>query len=195
MKKFSVALVAMATILVFAPAARADTVTFYTLGATGAGNASFTLDLNVVGGTVTSASGSVTFYPNTGGSLSETVTGLVSGSTITGGTLNGAVGTSTAGGYDQLLSLLFPYADTKGLALTLSNGDDLQIWINSIYPDYVYAEDETSNGVGKPFTVATYADDSTSLNIAPEPSTLIMFGTGLLGLAGLLRFKFAKKSI
>jgi hypothetical protein len=30
---------------------------------------------------------------------------------------------------------------------------------------------------------------------APEPGTLIMFGSGLLGLAGLLRFKFARKSI
>jgi len=194
MKKFSVALVAMATILAVAPAARADTVNFYTLGATGAGNASFSLDLNVVGGTVTSASGSVTFYPNTGGSLTEAITGLVSGNTITGGTLNGAAGTETAGGYDQLLSLIFPYADTKGLALTLANGDDLQIWIDSNYPTFVYAEDETYNA-GRPPTVATYADDSTSLNIAPEPGTLIMFGTGLLGLAGLLRFKFARKSM
>jgi hypothetical protein len=30
--------------------------------------------------------------------------------------------------------------------------------------------------------------------LAPEPGTLTLFGTGLLGLAGMLRFKFARKS-
>jgi len=39
----------------------------------------------------------------------------------------------------------------------------------------------------------TFSVNSTGI-AAPEPSSLLLFGSGLLGIAGMLRFKFAKKS-
>lgn len=43
------------------------------------------------------------------------------------------------------------------------------------------------------FTVYSRHDGSMSFDVVPEPSTLLLFGTGLLGLAGLGRRKFFKK--
>jgi hypothetical protein len=216
MKKLSIALFVLIAALIISPVALADTVNLYTVGDNGAGNASMSLYLTVASGVVTGASGTITF----GGHLTETVNGLVSTGTSSSylpypntsgltydeayGNHNLGPGTTYAGGYDQKISGIAPFVDTYGLALTLTPlagntyGDEVQIWaythLNVLdqLVTLIYVEEESVNNSGS-YTVSTYQDAPSSF-FTPEPGTLTLFGTGLLGLAGILRFKFGKKT-
>jgi hypothetical protein len=197
MKKLSVALVTLATALIIAPSAFADTIGFNSVGATGSKSASISLSLNVnASGVVQSVNyGSITFNPGTASPTTETITGLLTGPTILFNSSSSDFGNN--GTYDQMLSTTFPFLDSLGLAFTLSNGDELQIWVYPLpgndgnNPVYLRMADETSSNGGN---VDTYSDPIGEIVLSPEPGSLVLFGTGLLGLAGMLRFKFTKKS-
>jgi hypothetical protein len=69
---------------------------------------------------------------------------------------------------------------------------------NTQYGTTAYSDPLTSTGlfwVEEDFQDHTDTSEFTnSVHLAPEPSSLLMFGTGLLGMAGLLRSKFARSS-
>lgn len=200
--RFSIALLAFATSLILAPAAHANSIGFLgldVLNGVGGGSVDFNLQFTVNAGVVQAVQyGVVTFSSapaNTGAAIHETVTGLVTGPTFQTIANNPppqsntplVPGTTAPGSYDDTISIIAPFLDRYGLALTLSSGDELQIWD---YNGNVRVSIEDAEG-----DQDTYHDSDTLLKeYGPEPSSLILFGTGLLGLAGMLRYKLKKSS-
>jgi hypothetical protein len=213
MKKISVVLVGLAVALAAAPAAFATTIGFNVngVGTGGAGTASAYFD--ITGTMLTSGAnagdvqitglsdGWVVF---SGPSGAQTITGLASGTLYTGATYTppGSIGAGTTNASGDFDDLIIPDGaggwklDSFGLAFTLANGDDLQVYFAAPFgqPTNIKAviADTTPQDAA-----STYLTSASNMQIteAPEPGTLTMFGMGLLGLAGLLRFKFARKSI
>ena len=185
MKTLTAAAFVLATALVIAPAARANSINFSTVGATGSQQAALSPSFIVSGGVVTAATGTVTFSPNTPGAVTETITGLATGETFA--QQFSESGTGNNGSYDQEVSLTSPYLDNQGLALTLADGDELQIWVfPATGSPILRVADEDDLG-----DYDSYHEPISELQVfTPEPSTLFLFGTGLLGLAGLVRRKF-----
>jgi hypothetical protein len=87
---------------------------------------------------------------------------------------------------------------------TLSNGDSAYALLNWTGPFVVFGANRAYFGIidSVPFTSVTFTPnnsgdgiffDSMSYGLAsttPEPGTMVMFGSGVLGLAGVLRRKF-----
>jgi hypothetical protein len=185
MKKFSVALIALAIVLAIAPVAKADSINLATVGAVGSGAASFDLNFSLSGGVVQTASGYVTFNPGAG-STTVAITGLVTG--VSFAQQYGLSNPGNTGGYDQQLSLTFPYLDSLGLALTLAGGDQLKIWVYPTSGDTATLRVQDVDPAGDQ---NTYHESATDLiTYTPEPGSLVLFGTGLIGFAGLLRRKY-----
>jgi hypothetical protein len=126
---------------------------------------------------------------NASGSVTAT---LVSGDeylvdTLTG-TQNGEAMTLLApGGYagnDNDFFTSAPFLDSAGVSFSLPGGTDYNVYFGgTIYYECNSVDDgacETDAGI--PLT-------SGALSLTPEPGTLVLFGTGLLVLAGLLRRK------
>jgi hypothetical protein len=212
MKRISVVLVGLAVALAAAPAAFATTIGFNVngVGTGGAGTASAYFDVTGTMITTGANAGDVQitglsdgWVVFSGPSGSQTITGLASGMLYTGATYTppgtlGAGSPNASGDYDDLI---IPDGtgwklDNYGLAFILANGDDLQVYFAAVPGDPTNIKaviaDTTSQDAA-----STYLTSASNMKIteAPEPGTLIMFGSGLLGLAGLLRFKFARKSI
>jgi len=193
MKKFCLALLALATALAIAPAALADTFTYTTSGlfepsglstvTFGGGGNTSTLTYNDGSGT---GVGTPTF--TTGGSITSAATGMgagVSGTfdltinqtmpgigsgTIDSGTLSGAVTTNTNG-----VSVVFANTtlDLDGIFYTVD-----PLTVNLIAPNV-----NTGSGLG--------TSDIVLFVTTPEPGSLLLLGTGLLGLA-FVAFRKAK---
>jgi hypothetical protein len=207
MKKFLVVLLALATILVLAPAAMADTI------ACSADTAS-----PIVGGTVCTE-GLFTF---TFVSVSITPSGtdalyFNAGATGVSGK-SATLAFTVFGGTAADFNLVYEVQGPAGL-YTLDNsfaggtsGDDiieeactgnpnvscgtqLASFVNSTGGINVTSLPFASNGtfyISKDVSDAPYrfSEFNDSVELLPEPGSLVLFGTGLIGLAGLLRRKY-----
>ncbi len=151
---------ALLSALAIPAAAHADTFNFSAVGSSGP----------------FSGSGTLTASPNGGGGY------LISD--ISG---TGVTGLFAPGGFHGNDNLLFPAAtptlDSHGFSFTDVNGPDhysVNIFNNGTgYFAYLDDEDNLTQTVPVDFTLATAA--------TPEPSTFILLGTGILGLAGIAR--------
>jgi len=151
---------ALLSVLAISASAHADTFNFSAVGSSGP----------------FSGSGTLTASPQGGGEY------LISD--ITG---TGVTGLIAPGGFHGNDNLLFPAAtpilDSQGFSFTEVNGPDhfdVNIFNNgSGYFAYLDDEDNFTQTVPVSFSLATAA--------TPEPSTFILLGTGILGLAGATR--------
>jgi hypothetical protein len=220
MKKFSVALIALATVSAIAPASYADTIAFNVTGTgtqtTNTASVSFQVSgtqqttgpyagdyliTGLTGGTATingQTFGIVSLItPSTlasNGSGTPLLTGYMWGPTDPN--VATSVGTTSGpGDFDNEIitvagSPVTYTLDNQGLAFLLSNGEDLQIFVAfnkaTKINDVVITEDAIDG------SASTYVSAATNLNItqSPEPGSLVLFGTGLIGFAGLLRRKY-----
>jgi hypothetical protein len=137
------------------------------------------------------ASGTLVATPLGGGVYQVTsISGTRNGLSITGLT--------TYAGDDQLVYTTFPQLDYPGLAFTDSTGSAFNIFYDTSMTDVYncgfvgYCE----IGPGTPFTTGLGPPRdpdnpiSFTLTAVPEPGSLALFGTGIVGLAGVVRRKF-----
>jgi hypothetical protein len=180
-EKFSVALLALATIFAITPTAFADTFSFtYTDGSTADAT-----------GTLTGTGGSNGVFDLTSGTIDVSYDG--------GAILTGELDTNPAdmAAWGNADNLLYPSSnspnglllDDQGLEFLLSNGVLVNMWGGD------------DNGNVNPATLANYSvtqqdwvdyPGTFDVSETPEPSSLLLLGTGLVGLAGLARRKLAK---
>jgi hypothetical protein len=84
--------------------------------------------------------------------------------------------------WDSLLSATAPNLDGDGIAFTLSNGDYINIWGQPSGTYYDFG-DNFSEGL------ALSLSGGQGLGATPEPGSMLLFGTGLLGIAFVMRKK------
>ena len=178
MKKFYLALLAMAAALAITPAALADafgyTFTAGSLTATGTltGYLVAPGEYEITSGTITITGGGA--EQGSGGVLLQNTSGP-------GGTTNFNAGGGTILTFDDLLFVgSNPEVNGAGLLFEL-NGVGLNLWGNGPNSYTLFEGNYLSSA------------DGTFITYTPEPTSLLLLGTGLLGLA-FVAFRRAKSS-
>lgn len=131
-------------------------------------------------------SGVMSTVPQGGGVYLVTdITGFYNGEAITG-IVPISAGTLQAGGYylsadnawlyNDLLITTFPYVDYYGILFNVENTGEVNLW----FRDPVVVNETVID------TIVVTSGDVTS---TPEPGPLLMLGSGILGVAGVLRRK------
>lgn len=158
----------------------ADTITYWDFTFSGeggigtlTGSGVFTVDTNGTTSVITAVTASITdtYLPGFTGTATN-VTPLAAGTVSDFGYSNNNLILISGSGANLTATL-----SSGGVAFTYDNGETL--YLTSLFVDaykgYSGDQREVSSEI---------------ITFVPEPGTLLLLGTGILGLAGLLRFKF-----
>jgi hypothetical protein len=201
MKKFSVALLALATVLALTPSAMATPIfcsadTSAIAAGTVCSEGAFTFTFESV--SVTAGPGSLYFNGSltNATNLAFTVVGtypvdfnfvyLVQGP-VAKTTIDNQFISGQGSIAESVCADVACHTILLGLTTNVTPGADVSGSFASTGTFYI--NKDVNDGGG---TTNGFSEFNDSISYAPEPGTLSMFGAGLLGLAGMLRFKFGK---
>jgi hypothetical protein len=128
-------------------------------------------------------------------------TGTINGISVTGVLANCLPGACNNGVFtwDNLLSASSPYLDDYGLGLSLRDGTQADIYGGGVFGStvaqtlYYYDPSDgfSDNGNGPAIANLKVIDPP---NVAPEPASVLLFGTGLLAIAVVMRKRLQTNS-